>query len=192
MSLALSRGPEETSQRARAIDARRRLFGGSKVTASVIPPPVEAKATKVDIEKAAQLQMAPGYAIIAAVAKKYGLAPSQLIGPSRAKNITPARHEAMFRIVTELDYSYPKAGRCMGGRDHTTAIHSVKVFAEQSENAAEVLLAHYRREANKNERYRARCIEMHRDGFSPIEIAKRVRVSVGALLVWIDEYVAAV
>lgn len=187
MSVDFAPGPVEASLRAKAIAARQRLFSGSKVArAAVEAPPVK----EYPYVPARVLPRQTGYGIIAEVAKKYGLLPSQLTGPSRARSVTPARHEAMFRIVMELDYSYPKAGRCMGGRDHSTAINSVKAYAARTENAAEVLQAHYRREANKNDRYRTRCLEMHKDGMALNDIAKRSRISVGALSVWIDEAAA--
>ncbi len=60
--------------------------------------------------------------IIKAVADYYSLTEKQLVSRSRTKNITTARHVAMYLCRIHLDHSYEKIGNDFGGRDHTTVI----------------------------------------------------------------------
>ena len=60
--------------------------------------------------------------IITSVCDYYGLTKQQLMGKSRTKNISNARHMAMYLIRKNLDYSYLKIGEEFGGRDHATVI----------------------------------------------------------------------
>lgn len=175
-------GTYEASLRERAVAARRRLFNPPtrKSAPLAIPPaPVVVEPVLFDAPKRKS-----GYGIIVEVAAKHGLVPADLTGQRRSKHITAARHEATFRIVMELDYSYPKAGRCMGGRDHTTAMNSVKAYARASEDAAVILAAHYKREADRNEQHRERCLEMLANGLQPNQVARITRITTGALQVW--------
>ena len=48
-----------------------------------------------------------------------------LMGPSRQRQVTRARHIAMFLARTHLQMSLPELGRAFGGRDHTTVLASV-------------------------------------------------------------------
>jgi hypothetical protein len=67
----------------------------------------------------------PSSAIILEVARKYGLEPRHLVGPSHRKAFIAARYEAMARIRDELGYSYPQIGQIFGGRNHTTVMYAV-------------------------------------------------------------------
>lgn len=60
--------------------------------------------------------------IIRAVADYYSLTEKQIVSRSRTKNITTARHIAMYLCRIHLDYSYKKIGNDFGGRDHTTVL----------------------------------------------------------------------
>lgn len=60
--------------------------------------------------------------IIKAVADYYSLTEKQLVSKSRTKNITTARHVAMYLCRIHLDNSYEKIGDDFGGRDHTTVL----------------------------------------------------------------------
>lgn len=67
--------------------------------------------------------------IIQEVAASHGLKDSDLIGPSRLKSVSWARHEAVWRIRQQTNLSLPQIGRILGGRDHTTALHSERRYA---------------------------------------------------------------
>jgi chromosomal replication initiator protein len=72
--------------------------------------------------------------IINAVAEFYGIKVSDLLGPSRRKELVIPRQVAMYLMREELDASFPQIAQEIGGRDHTTAIHSYnKIKKEVSE-----------------------------------------------------------
>ncbi len=58
------------------------------------------------------------------VARMTGVSRAELVGPSRLKTITAARHHAM-RCMRDLGYSFPEIGRAFN-RDHTTAISACR------------------------------------------------------------------
>ena len=60
--------------------------------------------------------------IINSVSDYYGLTKQQILGKSRTKNISNARHIAMYLARKNLDLSYLKIGEEFGGRDHATVI----------------------------------------------------------------------
>ena len=63
--------------------------------------------------------------VIRCVAKHYGLKPSDLKSPKRAKPITRARQVAMYLCRELTSQSFPEIGSRFGGRDHATVIHGV-------------------------------------------------------------------
>jgi chromosomal replication initiation ATPase DnaA len=54
---------------------------------------------------------------------------AHLAGPSRRKDIIPARHEAYYRLKDEAGLSFPRIGAILGGRDHSTIIHGARKHA---------------------------------------------------------------
>ena len=63
--------------------------------------------------------------VIEVVATYHGMRAKDLMGPSRQRQVTRARHIAMFLARTHLQMSLPELGRAFGGRDHTTVLASV-------------------------------------------------------------------
>lgn len=51
---------------------------------------------------------------------------SEIIGPKRDKDIVRPRQIAMYLMHEDIGLSYPKVGLQMGGRDHSTVMHSVR------------------------------------------------------------------
>lgn len=72
--------------------------------------------------------------IINATADFYGIKVSELTGTSRRRELVNPRQVAMFLMREELNASFPLIGHEMGGRDHTTAIHSYNKVREEVEN----------------------------------------------------------
>ncbi len=64
--------------------------------------------------------------IIQTVAMFYDLKEKDLIAVSRKKEIVKPRQIAMYLLREELKNSFPFIGKKLGGKDHTTAIHSYK------------------------------------------------------------------
>lgn len=62
--------------------------------------------------------------IFKSVSDFYDIEESGLIEKNRRKEIVKPRQIAMYLLREELKYSYPYIGSKLGGRDHTTVIHS--------------------------------------------------------------------
>ncbi|MBR0385801.1 MAG: chromosomal replication initiator protein DnaA [Erysipelotrichaceae bacterium] len=67
----------------------------------------------------AELQMKD---ILNAVSNYYGLTRQQIVGKTRTKNVSNARHITMYLCRKHLDLSYDKIGNELGGRDHSTVL----------------------------------------------------------------------
>lgn len=63
--------------------------------------------------------------VIERTAAYFDLAPADLTGTRRDKEIVGPRQIAMYLMRHDLGLSYPKIGEAVGKRDHTTAMHSV-------------------------------------------------------------------
>ncbi len=76
--------------------------------------------------------------IIEATAKFYNITYKDLVGNSRKKELVWPRQIAIYLIREELNTSYPTIGEELGGRDHTTAMHSYnKINSEIKDNGNE-------------------------------------------------------
>jgi len=71
--------------------------------------------------------------IIQIVAGFYDLKEKDLLTASRKKEIVKPRQIAMYLLRQELKNSFPFIGRRLGGKDHTTAIHSYKKISKEIE-----------------------------------------------------------
>ena len=76
--------------------------------------------------------------IIEATAKFYNISYKDLVGKSRKKELVWPRQIAIFLIREDIGSSYPTIGAELGGRDHTTAMHSyTKINQEINEGGNE-------------------------------------------------------
>ncbi len=71
-------------------------------------------------------KMASPKIIIEKTAAYFDLQISDITGSRRDKDIVVPRQIAMYLMREELGLSYPKIAQQVGGRDHTTAMHSVQ------------------------------------------------------------------
>lgn len=62
--------------------------------------------------------------IIEHCCKKYSVSPLEIVSLRRTGRIVHARHIIVYLCCTLTTRSLPEIGRCLGGRDHTTAINS--------------------------------------------------------------------
>ena len=69
--------------------------------------------------------------IIKAVAEFYDVEERELINRSRKKDVVKPRQVAMYLMRQELKSSFPSIGDRLGGRDHTTAIHSCDKISQE-------------------------------------------------------------
>ena len=73
--------------------------------------------------------------IVEAVAKSFQLSPSDLKSKKRDKEITLARHVAMYLIRQETNCSLSQIGQELGGRDHATVSHACEKVAGSIESS---------------------------------------------------------
>ena len=62
--------------------------------------------------------------IIKTIADFYNIKPELLYDKTRRKEIVHARQMAMYVLREEFNISFPLIGQKLGGKDHTTVIHS--------------------------------------------------------------------
>lgn len=72
--------------------------------------------------------------VLEKTASYYDLQVADLTGPKRDKEIVVPRQIAMYLMRHELNLSFPKIASALGGRDHTTAMHSVSKIDGQMES----------------------------------------------------------
>jgi chromosomal replication initiator protein len=71
--------------------------------------------------------------IIERVAAYFDLQTADITGAKRDKEIVVPRQITMYLMRHEMSLSYPKIAAAIGGRDHTTAMHSVTKIEKQVE-----------------------------------------------------------
>jgi hypothetical protein len=98
-----------------------------------LPPPVPEVAPEPVVVHYAPfnfLASPAAMAIIKLVALKHRIGVSDIRGPSRTRHIVAARHEAVWLVHTHCQHlSTTQVGRLFGGRDHSTALNSIRLFA---------------------------------------------------------------
>jgi hypothetical protein len=95
------------------------------------PPPVaptpHAKAPEAPVET-------PARRMLNEVAEKHNMPVAAFRSQSRTMPFINLRHEACYRLSTELGFSLMQIGRLMGNRDHTTVLNAIrrhkKILAE--------------------------------------------------------------
>ena len=76
--------------------------------------------------------------ILDVVSKSFNMKVSDLKGKKRNKNIVLARQISMFILKKETNLSYPEIGQFLGGKDHSTVIHSVKKITSKIETDEDI------------------------------------------------------
>jgi chromosomal replication initiator protein len=71
--------------------------------------------------------------ILEVVCQFYNISNKDLLGEKRKKELVLPRQVAIFLMREELNTSYPTIGEELGGRDHTTAMHSYKKINKEKE-----------------------------------------------------------
>ena len=91
--------------------------------ASIADPPTRAAPTARDI--------------VRAVAAFHGISTQELLSRSRLRRAVTPRQIAHFLAKTLMRKSLPQIGRLIGGRDHTTVLHSIrKIDARRARDPA--------------------------------------------------------
>lgn len=68
----------------------------------------------------------PARKILMEVAEKHGMPLTAFRSKSRTMPFINLRHEACYRLSTELGFSLMQIGRLMGNRDHTTVLNAIR------------------------------------------------------------------
>jgi hypothetical protein len=70
---------------------------------------------------------ATGMALVQAVADAFVISYGELIGQDRGRRYVEAR-AVVVAVLRERGWSYPRIGKLLGGRDHSTVIHAHQSF----------------------------------------------------------------
>lgn len=74
--------------------------------------------------------------IIQTISEFFELTGEEVMGQRRYKELVYPRQLAMYLMRHELSFSYPKIGKELGGKDHTTIMHGVeKIEKEMARNS---------------------------------------------------------
>ena len=71
--------------------------------------------------------------IVSIVAKNCNVKPEEIMSKMRNGEIVEARHIVCAVMRNEFDYSLKHIGKELGGKDHTTIIHSLRTFRNRME-----------------------------------------------------------
>ena len=99
------------------------LDSPAPVAVAIEPPPAPAEPAETPARK-----------ILNEVAEKHKMPVGAFRSKSRTMPFINLRHEACYRLSTELGFSLMQIGRLMGNRDHTTVLNAIrrhkKILAE--------------------------------------------------------------
>ena len=104
-------------------------------------------------EKATVRQAAPAalgrhpvLEVVRRIAQYYEVAEKSIYEKTRKKEVVRPRQVIMYILREEFNVSYPSIGEKLGGRDHTTVIHSCEKIKEEikSNTSLEQELDHIR------------------------------------------------
>jgi len=76
--------------------------------------------------------------ILKAVANFYEVSEKDIISPSRKREVVKSRQMVIYLLRQELNYSYPYIGKKIGGKDHTTIIHSFSKIKKDMQKNKEI------------------------------------------------------
>jgi chromosomal replication initiator protein len=71
--------------------------------------------------------------IMSQVAGAFGVSIQNMTGPDRRQDVVLPRQIAMYLLREEANYSLPKIGEAMGGRDHTTVMYACQKVTDMLE-----------------------------------------------------------
>ena len=92
----------------------------TSILANIISQPIKKATTSKDILKN--------------VAEFYDVSMEDIINKNRRRGIVKPRQIAMYLMRSEIKSSFPSIGNCVGGRDHTTAMHAYDKISKEIEN----------------------------------------------------------
>ena len=72
--------------------------------------------------------------VVKIVCEYYNIQPSFIYNKTRRKDIVKPRQVIMYILREYFDVSYPTIGEKLGGKDHTTVIHSYEKIKKERKN----------------------------------------------------------
>jgi len=108
-----------------------RAIALAKLTRAMLTPELAAQSLKNIAGKAPKVKSITPAQIIDSVASSFQLAPIDLKGRKRDKETAFARQIAIYLIKQETSYSLAKIGQELGGRNHSTVLHSYEKIADE-------------------------------------------------------------
>lgn len=70
--------------------------------------------------------------ILHSVSQRHHVSIASMRSSQRFADVSMARQEACYLLLTEAALSSPQAGRLLGGKHHTSVLYAAKKFAEQA------------------------------------------------------------
>lgn len=77
--------------------------------------------------------------IIKEVAREMNVSVLDIISQRRSKEFVEARQYIMWRLRNETSWSFPRIGKFLGNRDHTTVMHGVRRWEEKLKEKTDAL-----------------------------------------------------
>ena len=77
--------------------------------------------------------------VVKIVSEYYKLEEASVYEKTRKKEIVKARQVVMYLLREDFNVSYPLIGQKLGGKDHTTVIHSCLKIKEDLKNDSQLL-----------------------------------------------------
>jgi chromosomal replication initiator protein len=118
-----------------------KVIAHSMMLRQPISPELAAEALQDIVSRQAELTVEQ---VVTAVAKFYRMDEETLLARGRSKEVSAARHMAMYLAREETGASLPQIGEVLGGRDHTTVMHGWEKIAstiEQNDKLRREMLA---------------------------------------------------
>ncbi len=100
--------------------------------------PERAAETLKDLVSEREARPITPQAILDATSEYFSYTVEELIGRSRTRPLTTARHVGMYLFRELTDLSFPNIAKVFGGRDHTTVIHAVDRIKTQMKERRQV------------------------------------------------------
>ena len=114
-----------------------RIIAYAQMTGAPVTGDVARKALGDLLNNRQEVPMTPS-SVIKAVSEQFGTDPETLKGPRRTKEVSLARHVAMYLLRETSALSSPQVGLAMGGRDHSTVLYAQRKMGQLIETDPEL------------------------------------------------------
>lgn len=127
-------------------------------------------------------------AVVEAVSGVTGIAPADIVGPRRQRELVRARQIAMYFTKTYCRHlSFPEIGRRMGARDHTTIQHGVRKIEVEIEESGKDLVMQAVELVLQPAQQAVELLQIDEVDPDPMEIAERAMTEHGVARITFEE-----